>query len=80
MNEKKMRTIFSQKLAGILMQKGFVLVEMRPNTNGNGKNVFYFNDSPELEKVIVEAIERQEAAEGITTVSFEEQKAQKTSP
>ena len=32
-----------------------------------------------LEKVIVEAIERQEAAEGITTVSFEEQKAQKTS-
>ena len=54
MNGKKMRTIFSQKLAGILMQKGFVLVEMRPNTNGNGKNVFYFNDSPELEKVIVE--------------------------
>ena len=54
MNEKKMRTIFSQKLAGILMQKGFVLVEMRPNTNGNGKNVFYFNDSTELEKVIVE--------------------------
>lgn len=49
-----MRTIFSQKLAGILMQKGFVLVEMRPNTNGNGKNVFYFNDSPEIEKVIVE--------------------------
>ena len=54
MNEKKMRTIFSQKLAGILMQKGFVLVEMRPNTNDNGKNVFYFNDSPELDKVITE--------------------------
>lgn len=54
MNEKKMRTIFSQKLAGILMQKGFVLVEMRPNTNGNGKNVFYFNDSHELDNVIAE--------------------------
>lgn len=54
MNERKMKTIFSMKLAGLLMQKGFVLVEMRPNTNGNGKNVFYFNDSPELEKVINE--------------------------
>ena len=54
MNERKMKTIFSMKLAGLLMQKGFVLVEMRPNTNGNGKNVFYFNDSPELEKVIDE--------------------------
>ena len=54
MNEKKMRTIFSQKLAGILMQKGFVLVEMRPNTNGNGKNVFYFNDSDELKLAMEE--------------------------
>lgn len=54
MNERKMKTIFSMKLAGILMQKGFVLVEMRPNTNGNGKNVFYFNDSPDLEKAVSE--------------------------
>ena len=54
MNERKMKTIFSMKLAGLLMQKGFVLVEMKPNTNGNGKNVFYFNDSPELEKVVNE--------------------------
>lgn len=52
MNERKMKTIFSMKLAGILMQKGFVLVDMRPNDNGSGKNVFYFNDSPELERVI----------------------------
>lgn len=49
-----MKTIFSMKLAGILMQKGFVLVEIRPNENGNGKNVFYFNDSPELERVVKE--------------------------
>lgn len=54
MNEKKMKTIFSQKLAGMLMQKGFVLVEMRQNTNGNGKNVFYFNNSPELDKIVSE--------------------------
>ena len=49
-----MKTIFSQKLAGMLMQKGFVLVEMRQNTNGNGKNVFYFNNSPELDKIVSE--------------------------
>ena len=54
MNDRKMKTIFSMKLAGILMQKGFVLVEMRPNENGNGKNVFYFNDSPELERIVAE--------------------------
>ena len=52
MNERKLKTIFSMKLAGVLMQNGFVLVDMRPNTNGIGKNVFYFNDSPELEKMI----------------------------
>ena len=52
MNERKLKTIFSMKLAGVLMQNGFVFVDMRPNPNGSGKNVFYFNDSPELEKMI----------------------------
>lgn len=56
MNEEKknMKTIFSQRLAGYLMTKGFVLVDMRPNENGNGKNVFYFNESPDLEIAIVD--------------------------
>lgn len=52
MNKRKMKTVYSMKLAGLLMQKGFVLVDMRPNDNGSGKNVFYFNESPELERVI----------------------------
>lgn len=52
MNEKKLRPIFSQKLAGKLMMNGFVLVKIVPNTNGTGKNVFYFNDSPDLRKEI----------------------------
>lgn len=51
---KKMITIFSQELAGILMQKGFVLVDMKPNTNGSGKNVFYFNNSPKLLEIVEE--------------------------
>ena len=54
MPERKMKTIFSMKLAGVLMQNGFVLVDMKPNTNGSGKNVFYFNDSPDLEKIVTQ--------------------------
>ena len=54
MNERKLKTIFSMKLAGVLMQNGFVLVDMRPNTKKKKKNVFYFNDSPELEKILTQ--------------------------
>ena len=54
MSERKMKTIFSMKLAGVLMQNGFVLVDMKPNTNGSGKNVLYFNDSPDLEKIVTQ--------------------------
>ena len=49
MNKTKMKTIFNQKLCGYLLMRGFVLVAMCPNNNGNGRNVFHFNDSPELE-------------------------------
>lgn len=48
MNEKQMKTIFSMKMAAFLMTKGFVLVDMAKNTDGSGKNVFFFNDSDEL--------------------------------
>ena len=47
-----MFTIYSQRLAGYLMLHGFVLVEMRPHEDGSGRNVFYFNDSPELQMAI----------------------------
>lgn len=54
MKKNTMKTIFSQKLAGNLMQKGFVLVDMRPNKDGTGKNVFFFKDTPELNNAIAE--------------------------
>lgn len=54
MNERKMKTIFSQRLAGYLMIKGFVLVGMEQGRNKSGKNVFYFNDSDELKRVMDE--------------------------
>jgi hypothetical protein len=54
MNERKMKTIFSQRLAGLLMTKGFVLVGMEQGKNNTGKNVFYFNDSDELRSAMEE--------------------------
>lgn len=51
------KTIYSQKLAATLMLKGFVLVGMeRNNASDSGRNVFFFKDSPELEKAISEYI------------------------
>ena len=54
MNDSKMITIFSQKLAGYLMMHSFVLVSMHTNKNNTGKNVFFFNDSPDLQIAIEE--------------------------
>ena len=52
--ETKNITIFSQRMAGFLMLKGFILLGIGLNKNTNdGKNVFYFKDSPELHKVMM---------------------------
>ena len=53
-SSKKNRYIFSQKLAGLLMLHGFYLKEMRPDKQNSTKNVFIFNDSEELKKVLNE--------------------------
>ena len=42
------------KLAGIAMSRGFVLLSMERNNDGSGRNVFFFNDSPDLQKLITE--------------------------
>ena len=47
---KKIKTIYSQRVAGLLMTKGFVLLGMDRNRNGSNKNVFYFNESETLLK------------------------------
>lgn len=54
MSNVKMITIFNQRLCGYLMMKGFVLVAMSENKHCAGKNVFFFNDSEELQKSIGE--------------------------
>lgn len=48
MEEKGLKLIFSMKLAGYLMQRGFVLLDMRKNTDQSNRNVFLFNESNEL--------------------------------
>ena len=55
-NIEKLKTIriYSMKLAGIAMSRGFVLLSMEKNNDGSGRNVFFFNDSPDLQKLITE--------------------------
>lgn len=52
MDKQKTIGIYSMKLAGIAMSRGFVLLSMERNNDGSGRNVFFFNDSPDLKKLI----------------------------
>jgi hypothetical protein len=54
MSDKKMTTIFNQRLCGYLQMNGFVLVGMAENKHCAGKNVFFFNESDALHKAIKE--------------------------
>jgi hypothetical protein len=44
--------VYSNRLAGVLMSKGYVLINMKPNTRQAERNVFYFVDSPQLQAEI----------------------------
>lgn len=46
--------VMSQRLAGYLMMRGFVLQGIGNNRKFPGKNVFYFNESPELHEAMAE--------------------------
>ena len=48
----KDRYVFSQRLAGYLMQKGFVLLRMNTNLDDNYKHVFLFKNSPAISLAI----------------------------
>jgi len=48
------KTIFSMKIAGHLMLKGFVLMDIAENTKFKGKKVFYFKQSDMLEQAMQE--------------------------
>lgn len=57
MKEIKMKTVFNQRMCGYLQMKGFILVDMRPNEDGCGKNVFYFKETPELLEAMKEYLD-----------------------
>ena len=47
--------VMSQKLAGYLMQRGFVLQKLKPtNKDGVRRNIFIFNESEQLINAIHE--------------------------
>lgn len=56
--EKKKFIVYSQKLTGYLMQNGFVLIDMRPDLKKSGRNIFFFNDTPQLKSAIDEYMSR----------------------
>lgn len=51
-NKEKYYTVFSLKLAGYLMQRGFNLIAMGKNEKDPSRNVFFFRDSVELQDAI----------------------------
>ena len=53
MKQTKYFTVFSQKLAGYLMIKGFVLKDMRQDEKGSGKNIFFFKNTESLKVEIM---------------------------
>ena len=52
-NKLKIFTAFSQRLAGYLMWRGFVLIGMRKDDKGT-RNLFFFRDSDSLQSSINE--------------------------
>ena len=50
--DHKTKPIFSQRLAGYLLQRGFVLVDAVDNKDGSGRKVFFFNNSWEVQNAI----------------------------
>lgn len=55
MNNKKVyKQIFSLRLAGYLMMNGFRIRRIHHNLKETNKDVYLFDDTPDLEKVMLE--------------------------
>ena len=50
--ERKTFPVYNQRLAGFLMMRGYVLKDITPNEKYEGKNVFFFCDSPSIKKTM----------------------------
>lgn len=54
------KRFFSQRLAGYLLMRGFVLAESRKDYKNPEKNLFFFFESPELMEAITDYTNNQE--------------------
>ena len=54
MDKKVYKQIFSLRLAGYLMQQGFRIRRIHHNLKETDKDVYLFDDTPELEKAMLE--------------------------
>ena len=54
MKDKVYKQIFSLRLAGFLMQKGFRIRRIHHNLKETDKDVYLFDDTPELESAMLE--------------------------
>ena len=52
MSEHTSRIIYSQRLAGYLMLRGFVLLRMDKNAKFPTRNIFIFKDTPTLNEAV----------------------------
>ena len=64
MNEKKMyKQIFSLRLAGYLMMNGFRIKRIHHNLKETDKDVYLFDDTPELESAMLKYTELKQTKE-----------------
>lgn len=50
--KNKTMVVYNQKLAGFMMMNGSVLVDIAPNNDGSGRNVFYFANTAENQRIV----------------------------
>lgn len=58
MNSGKLRVIYSTTLAKRLIEKGFVVRDIKPNEKDRKRTVFLFDDSKDVEIVVNEFARR----------------------
>lgn len=56
--DKKSYIVYSQKMTGYLMQRGFVLIDMQPDLKNTRRNVFFFNNTRKLQSAVDEYMSR----------------------
>lgn len=54
MAEKRVKIIFTGKLARALLRRGYRIIDVKPNRDFPERTVFIFEDTPDLKQVVRE--------------------------